>query len=235
MPVIALYIAAAVIGVITILFMCRIYVIFSYCDDCDNCDDGAEGALSVTVRYTFWRMRLVPSPGGKIKLGDYTYEKTHRKKDGKKEKKKPQQKRTKKKDSGKRQAVGEESEAKKKSAISMLIEMREMIFDLLKRVPGKLRLEIKRMNITVGAADAAATAITYGVVTQAVGAVLTLAEEHADIRIKRGCVMITPNFLSGKISADAKAKLSVRIGSIVGLALRFLLNFIKFKMSRRNG
>lgn len=227
---IALYIIAAVIGIFALLFFCRIYITFSY---------GGGDELSLSVRYTFWRMRLVPSAGGKIRLGNYTYKKTHKKDKKKKKKTKDSQEKSAakprkgKKTASKKKSAEKEPPVegeKKQSAVAMLFELREIIFDLLIRAPRKLRLEIKRLRLTVGASDAAKTAITYGVVTQAVGAALTLAEEHADVRIKDDAVMIAYDFLSGKIDADVHLRLSVRVGSILGLGLRFIFNFLKLKL-----
>ena len=235
MPLIALYIIAAVIGIFAILFFCRIYVMFSY-------TDGADDALTLSFRYTFLKIRLVPKKNGKIRLGDYTYEKVRKREEKKKRKQKKktdgtkkakkQKKPAKKKDT----AVTEPEEGEKKQSVAaMLIDMREMIFDLLKRAPRKLRLEIKRLHLTVGAADAASTAITYGIVTQSVGAALTLAEEHADVRIKKNSILLAYDFLSGKISADVNIRLSIRVGSILNLALRFIYNFIKYKITNTKG
>lgn len=224
----ALYILAAVACIIAIPFLCRIYFSFSY----------SGGEVAILLRYAFLRIHLLPSKQGKIKLGDYTFEKVaarqaaEKKKDAKKQSsaKKPK----KKKAAAKSKKSDEGEGTEKKSAISLLLTMREIIFDTIKRFPGKLRLEILRLRLSVGAEDAAATAIGYGAVTQAVGAALTLAEEHADVRIKRDAVMILPDFLSGKLDADVSVRLSVRVGSFFGLALRFIFNFIKLKAARQD-
>ncbi len=222
----ALYILAAVACIIAIPFLCRIYFSFSY----------SGGEASILLRYAFLRIHLLPSKQGKIKLGDYTFEKVaqrqaaEKKKDAKKQ---SSPKKPKKKEAAKSKKSDEGEGTEKKSAISLLLTMREIIFDTIKRFPGKLRLEILRLRLSVGAEDAAATAIGYGAVTQAVGAALTLAEEHADVRIRRDAVMILPDFLSGKLDADVSVRLSVRVGSVFGLALRFIFNFIKLKAARQ--
>lgn len=221
---IVLYILAAVVGVIALLLLCRIYIYLSYCD----------GDIVLSVRYAFLRVRLMPSKEGKIRLGDYTYEKIKKKESAKKAKKKQDRKTESKKSATvkKHQAAGTGVDEPKKSVVATLFELREIIFDVLKRAPGKLRLEIKRLLLSVGAGDAASTAVTYGALTQAAGAALTLAEEHADVRIKRGAVMIIPDFLSGKIDADVSVRLSVRVGSIAGLGIRFVINFLKLRMQK---
>ncbi len=223
---IVLYILAAVVGVIALLLLCRIYVSFSYCG----------GSIVMYVRYAFLRIRLMPSKEGKIKLGSYTYEKVKKKAAEKRAPKKKERKTEPKKKTAvkKNQAADIGGNEAKKNAVAMLFELREIIFDVLKRAPGKLRLEIKRLRLSVGAGDAASTAVTYGAITQAAGAALTLAEEHADVRIKRDAVMIVPDFLSGKIDADVSVRLSVRVGSIAALGVRFVINFLKLKV-QKNG
>ncbi len=219
MRVTALYIAAAVACILAWLLISRVKLSLSYKDASDG------GDLSLTVRYTLLRLRLVPSKKGKIKLGDYTYEKTHKKK-----KEKPKASAA-KKAKAKRRAPEEEEAGAKSGVTAILWELKDVILDIIKRVPGKLRLNIKRLRLSVGAEDAAKTAINYGTVTQAVGAALTLASEHADVRIKKRAVLIEPDFLSGKLRADVDVMLSFRVGSVFGLALRFVWNFIKLRIS----
>ncbi len=219
MRVTALYIAAAVACILAWLLISRVKLSLSYKDA------NGGGDLSLTVRYTLLRLRLIPSKEVKIKLGDYTYEKTHKKK-----KQKPKAS-AEKKAKAKRKAPEEEEAGEKNGAAAILWELKDAILDIIKRVPGKLRLNIKRLRLSVGAEDAAKTAITYGAVTQAVGAALALASEHADVRIKKRAVLIEPDFLSGKLRADVDVTLSFRVGSVFGLALRFVWNFIKLKIS----
>ncbi len=220
---IVLYILAAVIGVIALLLFCRVYVSFSY----------GEGNLALTVRYALLRIRILPAKEKKIKPGDYTFDKVAKRKlkQAKKEKEKsekaPKKSKPKKKRAEKKPADESEKKENKNALIPMIPELIKLVFDVLKRAPRKLRLEINRLRLSVGAENAADTAIRYGAVTQAVGAALTLAEEHADVRVGKDAVMTVPNFLSGKTDADISVRLSVRVGSVLGLGLRFVFNFLQ--------
>ena len=215
----ALYIVAAVAALLCAILFARIKLVFEL-----------NGDMSLRVSYLFLNIRLVPSPTGKIKLGDYTYEKTHKKKKSKKSANKT----SKKSGTAKKSKTKEEQQTETSSGgvVKLLYELRDVIISTVKRVPGKLRLNIYRLYIDVGGSDAAVTAVTYGVVVQAVGAVLALAESYADVRIAKNAVMILPNYISGKLAASVKVKLSVRVASVLGLGLRFIFGFIKVKMSQ---
>ena len=216
----ALYIVAAVAALLCAILFARIKLVFEL-----------DGDMSLRVSYLFLNIRLVPSPTGKIKLGDYTYEKTHKQKKNKKSAKKT----SKKSGTSKKQIAKGEPQTDSTSsggAVKLLYELRDVIISTVKRVPGKLRLNIYRLYIDVGGSDAAVTAVTYGVVVQAVGAVLALAESYADVRVAKNAVMILPNYISGKLAASVKVKLSVRVASVLGLGLRFIFGFIKVKMSQ---
>lgn len=221
---IALYIIAAVVGVFALLLWWRAGVIFAF--------DGEN--IELTVRYGPFRIRIMPKKPKKIKLSDYSYKKTHKKKKKKKEEPEPKKKTKAKK---KKKTEPTEGEAEKKeggiNVLGLLLDLRGAILDVLKRFPKKLRLVIYRLRITVATDNAASTAITYGEVTQGVGAALTLAQAKADVRVKDDAVMIAYDFLSDKITADVKLSLSIRVGSVVYIGLRFVFNFIKVFLSQR--
>lgn len=234
----ALYIILAIFGVILILLFSRVGVILSY-----NTEKETD-TLGVTVSYLFLRIKLMPNDK-KIKLSDYTYKKVQ------KQKEKAQKKAAKKaaKESEKKaltqnnknteikkdkNSAAKAPEKKKKTNIVKLIfDIRELIFEAIKAFPAKLRLDVARLRLKIGCEDAAKTAVTYGAVTEAVGAFLTLLE-CSPIKIKRGHshdIMITPDFLSGKIDADIKIKVSIAPSAVLGIAWRFMIGFVKYKIS----
>lgn len=226
---IVLYIIAAVIGVFAILFWCRIHISLAY--------DGSDIAMS--VRYTFLRIKLLPRKPKKIKLRDYTYKKIQKKKKAEKKADKKKAAKKKSRKSGKKKTkqahttgAAAEGGKKKSSTAKLLYDLRHAVLELLIKFPGKLRLVIKRLYITVGAEDAAKTAITYGTVTQAVGTFLTLAQKKADVRVKENAVMVSYDFILGKIVPDIDATLSIRVGSILRLAIRFFFDFLKVILSQ---
>ncbi len=234
----ALYIIAAIIGVILLMLHSRVYINFKY-------NTAAEDSLYVSISYLFLKIPVIPKKEKKVRVRDYTYKKAQRriKKTAEAEEKKKlksQKKAEAKKasapsaqesDNTKIDNVGKKKK-KKEGVVSAVYEIREIIFDILKRFPSKFRLDVNRLHVRVGAADAAKTAITYGVVTEAVGALVTLLEECSFLR--RGHendVMITPDFCSGTIDADVFVRLSIKPASVLALAFRFIRGFISHKVS----
>lgn len=230
-----LYIFLAIAGIFAILLCSRVGVILSY-----NTEKETD-ALGVTVSYLFMRIKLLPNEK-KVKLSDYTYKKVQKRKakalfkeEKKKASKKDEQKE--KKPNGKSdknaKSAAAPTENKKTNVVKLLYDIKDLIFEVIKTFPTKLRLDISRLKLKIGCDDAAKTAITYGAVTEAVGAIITLLES-SPIKTKRGYgheIMVTPDFLSGKIDADVKIKISIAPSAVLGIGLRFVFGFIKYKLS----
>lgn len=235
---IALYIILAVVGVILLLLHCRVYVNVAYKTDGD-------AELSLSLSYLFLKIPLMPKKEKKIRLRDYSYKNYQKRKKKETEKarrakKKADEKAAKKKanksasstDTSKTKTEAS-APKKKKSVVYVIYEIRDVIFDVLKRFPSKFRLDVSRLKIRVGGSDAASAAITYGVVTEAVGALLTILEECSFMRrrAREHEIMITPDFCSGKIDADVKIRLSIKPASVLSLAFRFIKGFISRRLS----
>lgn len=224
---IALYIIFAVLAVFLILLFSRAGITVSY-----NTKK-APDSVKLYVSYIFFKIAIFPK-NEKIRLSDYTYKKSEKRKN-KAEKKEKKKKDTSNTASHTSPNSAKKAKQKKKTdTVRILIDIRELIFDTLKAFPGKLRLDISRLHLNVGCENAASTAITYGAVTQAVGTVLTLLEE-SPVKIKRGHkydVMITPDFVSGKTDANIKIKFSIRPASVISIGLKFIVGFFKYKLSK---
>lgn len=231
---IALYIILAIVGVVMLLLHCRVYVNVAYSTDKD-------AELSLSVSYLFIRIPILPKKEKKVRLHDYSYknyQKRKKKEAAKAERAKKKAelkaaKKTAKKNGNPKDAntagnsVSTPAKKKKKSVVYIIYEIRDLIFDFLIRFPSKFRLDVNRLKIRVGGADAATAAITYGVVTEAVGALLTILEECSFLRRGREHeIMITPDFHSGAIDADINIRLSIKPASVLALAFRFVKGFV---------
>ncbi len=122
--------------------------------------------------------------------------------------------------------------AEKRVANPNLKENLEMILALLKKLytvtRGKLRIRVRRMHITVGAEDAAKTAILYGVILQSASYILNFIEEKFNhIRRKAGEMSIEPDYISGKSHADIDIACSVKLRRLIAIGLGMLLSFNK--------
>ncbi len=232
-----LYITAAIIGLLLLLLHSRVYVTFAY-----RTDGGS--SLTIDLSYLFFKLRLMPKKEKKVRIKDYSYknlQKKKRREEKKTEKakaKKAKKAAVKKKTAGGgsgngNKEVSSKQKKKNKSVVSAILEIRDLLFDVISRFPGKFRLDVNRLVISVGGKDAAATAVTYGVVTEAVGALLTLLE--SGIRLRRGGVndiMITPDYLSGRIDADVKIRLSIKPASVLEIAFRFIVGYVSKKIKQ---
>lgn len=232
----ALIIIAAVLCVLLILLYSRVYVTVGY-----NTEQDAEPTISIS--YLFFKFGILPKKKKKIKLRDYSYKKfkrseekrrTEKEKEAiKKKKASKKSKKTATKTASSNSAEKEASQKQgqqKKNVVSVLWDIKDLIFDTLKRFPSKLRLDISRLKLSIGGKDAATTAITYGVVTEAVGAILAVLDTF--IKVKRNYkkeVELLPDFTSGKIKADVLIRVSITPAAVISLIFGFIGGFaIKF-------
>lgn len=124
--------------------------------------------------------------------------------------------------------------AEQHAATPNLKENLQMITALLKKLysltRGKIRIRVRRMHITVGAEDAAKTAILYGVAVQSASYILNLIEEKFNhIHRKDGEMSVEPDYLSGESHADIDIACSVKLHRIISIALGMLLSYNKEK------
>ena len=87
-----------------------------------------------------------------------------------------------------------------------------------------LRIDISRIIIIVGASDAAKTAITYGIVSQAVSYLLEGIDSITNVRRKfRSEVNVIPDFTQREITVDIKLQLSITMWALLTVAPRVAL------------
>lgn len=242
----ALYIFAAVVCVLLILLYSRVCVTVRH-------DTSGGDEPEIYVSYLFFKFGISPKKKKKVNLRDYTYknfqksEKKRLKKErlkAEKAKAKAEKKETEKKAreqarqaakaakkapsgaSGAPSAPSEEPK-KKKNVVAFIWEIKDLIFDALKRFPTKLRLDVSRLKLRIGGKDAATTAITYGAVTEAVGALLVVLESF--MKVRRGHeneIEIIPDFTSGKIDADVLIRVSISPAGVLSVVFGFIKGYI---------
>ncbi len=224
----ALYIILGIALIIFVLLFCRVHICVSY-------NSASPDAIRLSISYLFLKLRLLPKKTKPPKLSDFSYKKTHpsKKKGGRSEEQKKKRKKSgtsksPKKESKKPQGGAEEKEEQSGGILSIIMRISDIIADIIKRFPSKLRLDISCFRLYVGGKDAASAAVTYGAVVQAVGALVTLLEcSPIDThRPKHENYVIEPDFLSGKINADIKVTLSIRPASVLHLGLSLLIRSV---------
>lgn len=204
-----LYIVLGLAAVITLALAARIRLNIIY-------KSGEDADLLVTVRYLFILHQLVPEKEEKVRLRDYTYKKTHgAKKEKKKKKDKSQQDKS---TSGKKSS---------KDTVSVIREVADIIKKSQEHLKQSLRIDISRIIIIVGASDAAKTAITYGVVSQAVAYLLEGLDSITNVRRRfRSEVNVIPDFTQREMKADIKLQLSISMWALLTIAPRVALGSI---------
>lgn len=193
---------------ISLLLLLRVRVIFLY-----------RSSPRAYISVLFFRFPLYPKKKKKVHPSDYTYRK-HKKRLSKQRKKRTQK------------ANASANLPKKKPPFrAQLRFFTGVIRNLYPRFLRHFRMDVTRLHIRVGGPDAATTAITTGLVSQAVAFLLEFLSLHTNVRPShRADVAVTPDFLSERCTADCKIVFSLRICRIIGLGIRFFYHLLKDKM-----
>lgn len=199
-----LYIVLGLAAIITIALAARIRLNIAY-------KSGEDAELRVILRYLFIFRQLAPEPEKKVRLRDYTFKKTH----GAKKKKKKAKDKPDKSVSGKKSS---------KDTVSVIRQVADIIKKSQEHLKQNLRIDISHIIIIVGASDAAKTAITYGIVSQAVSYLLEGIDSITNVRRKfRSEVNVIPDFTQREITVDIKLQLSITMWALLTVAPRVAL------------
>lgn len=177
-------------------------------------------------------LKLLPKRQKKVKLRRFTHKKYLALVEA--EKKALQDKNT--------EQEAEKSEKKEKDKKESIVNTVSLITQILERLgvyAGRLRTNIKSLDITVGGDDAASAAVTYGVISQSVTYLLELLDCKTKLKIP------DPDRLSIKCDYTAKeisinVDISVKLRGIdalrtaVDIMLLKMKNDSKNKISRQN-
>jgi hypothetical protein len=201
-----LYIVLGLAAIITIALAARIRLNIAY-------KSGEDAELRVILRYLFIFRQLAPEPEKKVRLRDYTFKKTHGAKKKKKKKKA--------KDKPDKSVSGKKSS---KDTVSVIRQVADIIKKSQEHLKQNLRIDISHIIIIVGASDAAKTAITYGIVSQAVSYLLEGIDSITNVRRKfRSEVNVIPDFTQREITVDIKLQLSITMWALLTVAPRVAL------------
>ena len=124
---------------------------------------------------------------------------------------------------------------KKKRRFSDILSVLRIITLLLKAALRKffkhVRVDLKRLKITVASSDASATAVAYGAVNAAVSAFLPVVESAKHFSLpKEGELFVEAVFLAESPSVDLHLSVSLRVWHVLDMALSALVAFIKRKL-----
>lgn len=108
--------------------------------------------------------------------------------------------------------------------LSGLLPFVRMAVELLGDFRRRLRLKYQ-IRVTVGGSDPADTAKNYGTAWAAVGMATPLLQ--GAFRVKSQDVTVHCDFLSEELRAAAELKVTIRVGQVLWLLLRYGVRFIK--------
>lgn len=106
---------------------------------------------------------------------------------------------------------------------------------LLLKFGRRLRVKLKRLEIVVASPDAAKTAYLFGGVSQAVAYLLQSLDAYSRLSFRNERVSVKADFLKEKLSVDIDILFSIRVGSLLSLALSALWLFVKEGFAKKSG
>ena len=205
---------------IALLLVTRIRIFFSYSDK-----------ILLYVKILFLKINILPGKSRKPKLRNFKIKRYRKRRI--KEIKKAQRDSKKKKDREKKHAKPEKEEEGPKPSLADNVRyiinlIRHVLFLVLKKLIGYIRIDIERLHITVGTGDAAKTAVNYGLISQSVSYLLELLSQNTHCRTGTpGSISVNPDFIAEKTTADVSLSVSIRIWQIFALAFKALAAFLK--------
>lgn len=134
----------------------------------------------------------------------------------------------------KKQRKAEQKEAKKGQPKAPLNEIITMVLELVKVVFSRfgrhLRIDVTRLRLVVATGDAAKTAILWGAICPAVGALLEILDRITNLRTVKNCdIDVVPDFTADTFRADICIAFSLRVWHVFDIAFRALFSFLKHK------
>lgn len=155
-----------------------------------------------------------------------------KKKEKKPEKEKPKQE----KPAEEKKPAGRE-EKKKGGSLKDFLPLLDILFDLLKDLRRKLRVNLLEVKLILAGDDPCDLAVNYGRAWTAVGNLLPRLERF--LVIKKRDVQVECDFTASQTKIYAQAELTITFGRLVALAavygFRALREFIKINNKRKGG
>ncbi|MBQ7291252.1 MAG: hypothetical protein IJW76_06000 [Clostridia bacterium] len=123
----------------------------------------------------------------------------------------------------------------------MLVMVRDVLGALFLKLWRYFRVRIKNFHITVASADAAQTAMMYGVICGYGDAIMKILEKALDFKIEKGArVGADIDYLSEEMKIDAEIDISISIGGvfrylfgIIGAAVAGALRGLKIGLNKK--
>ncbi len=230
---IALYIIAAIVLLFLLILFLRINVVLIN-----------DGEMSVLLKLLFIKIKLAPKKKKTPKLSDFKIKKFRKrrlkeeKKLRAKQKKKDKKSQKKAEKESQKQETEEEKQSLKEKVGFGLDLVRYVIAKAISKFGKHLRIEIRRLAITVSGDDPARVAVTYGYVCQAVAYIVELADNNLNTKYpkgRQGSVSVGVDYVSGKSSAEIDITLGIRVWQVLSVLIAALKGYILDMPSKKSG
>jgi biopolymer transport protein ExbB/TolQ len=191
------------------------------------------GEVELWVRILFVKIRLVPSRDKKYPHSMSAGKAARlKKKRIRKLRKKLEKKRLKEEEKeNARNELGKEQ--KEKKTPQEILDVISLVCTLVTKVVGKffkhLRVRLARINMKIATDDTAATAITYGAVTQSINVLFPLLDSVKQVKTpKSKDINIYADFCSDETEIDIRIDFALRVWHVLHVAVVALIQFIKY-------
>ncbi len=210
-------------AVLAFILLLKFKIVIEYADE-----------VCLTVRVLGIPFRILPRRTKKVRVSRYGLRRM-RKRDARRRLALAKRARAQKeKDALKKQRKAERKAAKRNRPKTPLNETVNMILALVKIILARfgrhLHIELTRLRITVATGDAAKTAILWGAVYPAVGALLEVLDRITNLHTVRRCdILVVPDYLAEHFSADIRIAFSLRVWHLLDILFRALFGFLRHK------
>ncbi len=224
----ALYILGGILLLIIGILMLRAELLIKYADD-----------FGLAVRVCGIKIKILPKKPKKVRPRDFSPKKIAKREQKAKDKAEKDAARKKEKQAQKEADKAKKAELKKQGKLKKkpLSEIIPLILELVRTAVGRfakhLRVRVARLHINVATGDAAKTAVTYGVISQAVSYIAALLDSTGTLRYPaRSDVDIHADYLSEKMTADIEIGFSLCVWQLFDILIRTGISFIKQEVKK---
>lgn len=219
---IALYILLGIVLLIAAILLIPASVTIAY-----------QEKVSLAISVLGIRIRQIPKPQKPVKLSSYSKKALARQK--KKDERRARRLLKKKAAQENKKKEAQKESREPKSLLQNLSLIKRLAAVLLSKTAKHVRIEARRLIITVGTDDAAKTAILFGSVNQAAIALLEFLRQTGNLRqTRRSQIAVKADFTSDKTTADVKLVFSMHVWQLLDILLSTLKRLIKDKRKKAN-
>ncbi len=213
-----LIVLACIAVLLVLLIIMRVRLLFTFND----------GRIGVYLKVLFLKFELYADKKSKVKKSDFKIKRFRRRRD--KVLKKYRIKKVPQK------TVENESKKKHSSPLTMIKSLKMMLWDALQLFGKYLKFDKFKIKVSVGGNDAAAIALNYGYVIQALQYLVTFLEYISNLYdAKNKSAEVNADFTSGKWNATVDIAVSMRVFQLIAVGLSALKGYLKHKNVKNNG